>query len=143
MPVLEEAQYMEEKQFVYCVLTYYQYRRCKTTHSPLIFYLGNSHGNDVSQVQPGQRISIYLYDFALRTNGTALTTQENHKVCRVYATLREKTSIRSVTVCGGRERIQHVYSSTTDQVEMRILNSKTPHKPVYFMFKYEGNAVFR
>ncbi len=59
---------------------------------------------------------------------------------RVYATLREQDG-RSQTVCGGARRVQHVYTSDAARVEVRVLNSQTPHTtPVYFLLKAQGTV---
>ena len=93
-------------------------------------------------MEEGQKISVTLYDFALKIINSSSTDivsgTPNSKICRVYATIREATNTRSITVCGGNNRVRHVYTSVTNQIELRILNSKTPHDPLYFLFKYEG-----
>ncbi len=88
--------------------------------------------------EEGQKISVTLYDFALRAVNASRSVGPSREICRVYATIREATNTRSITVCGGNSRVRHVYTSVTSQIELRILNSKTPHDPLYFMFKYEG-----
>ncbi len=93
-------------------------------------------------MEEGQKISVTLYDFALKVINTtasdATSGVPSSKICRVYATIREATNTRSITVCGGNARVRHVYTSVTNQIELRMLNSKTPHDPLYFLFKYEG-----
>jgi len=65
-------------------------------------------------------------------------------MCRVYATIREMTSKRSTTVCGGgsasgaRQKTVHV--SVDHQVEIRIINSHAAPKPLVFVLKFEGFA---
>ena len=100
---------------------------------------GSADAPWVIKAQQGQRINITLYDFALSSNQT--TSQDPSSVCRVYATLRELSSTRSVTVCGGKQRVRHVYTSATEQVQLRILNSKTPSTRIYSVFQYTGKGV--
>ena len=96
----------------------------------------------IIRMEKGQKISVTLYDFALKlinsSGADVVSGTPNSKICRVYATIREATNTRSITVCGGNSRVRHVYTSVTNQVELRILNSKTPHDPLYFLFKYQG-----
>ncbi len=112
-----------------------------------------------SQVPAGQSINISLWDFGLKVarNRTLASSAPNgiatkdinmaaignsqHKICRVYATIKEKSLGRSITVCGGRSRHQHVYTSDTNEVEIRILSGQAapPSQTVYFILQYQGN----
>jgi hypothetical protein len=61
-------------------------------------------------------------------------------MCQVYATIREATSKRSTTVCGGGpSRQKSVHVSVDHQVEIRIINSDRSPKPLIFVLKYEGH----
>ena len=109
-----------------------------------------------TQVPSGQSINISLWDFGLKAarnrtlTGGALNGllgneanmapgSKNNKICRVYATIKEKSLGRSVTVCGGRARHKHVYTSDTNEVEIRILSGQSPpNQAVYFLLEYQG-----
>ena len=96
------------------------------------------------QVPEGQRINLTLLDFGLRPRNhtaTAMGQGSQHNLCRVYATLRERSPGRSVTVCGGRQRERHVYTSDTNVVELRILHNQAANEPVYFLFRYRGKRL--
>ena len=98
----------------------------------------------VFQVPEGQRINLTLLDFGVRPRNhtTAVTQPSQNNLCRVYATLREKSPGRSVTVCGGRQREGHVYTSDSNVVELRILQPSQPSKEaVHFLFKYRGKSI--
>ena len=58
--------------------------------------------------------------------------------CRVYGTLKEETATRSTTVCGAKQRVQHVYTSVTNSVELRIVGKSSAERKDYFLFHYEG-----
>lgn len=74
----------------------------------------------------GQRVNVTLYDFsreALATSdpGTAGSSRNSGRTCKVYATIRDGSGSRSTTICGGRAPVTHVFLSTTSRVEVRLL----------------------
>ena len=92
----------------------------------------------LSQGEPGQRINFTLMDFALFVRNTSKSSPfVSH--CHVYAILKELggndgSSGRSVTICGGKQRIDQVYMSTTHKVEVRVLGRNRN-----FIVNYTGN----
>ena len=79
-------------------------------------------------------------DFALFVrNMSKSSTSRGH--CHVYVIFKERgeneeTSGRSVTICGGKQRIQRVYTSTTNKVEVRVLGRNKN-----FIVNYTGKYV--
>lgn len=114
-------------------------------------------------VGDGQTINVTLYDFsheALVTAahpGDSLTHHgaSHHgdgdagRTCKVYATIRDGSGSRSTTICGGRAPVTHVFLSTSNQVEIRVLqpaaakvkskvNSMSSDVMPYFLLRYQG-----
>ena len=81
----------------------------------------------VVQAPPGQHINFTLHDFG-RARGTS-------EVCHAYAILRETSPEQRLTVCNGRERRRHVYTSLSNTVEIRILGS---NKGRHFLLEYQS-----
>lgn len=86
----------------------------------------------VIKVDRGQRINITLYDFA------TLQFNQESPICQVYATLKERTRTRDVTVCAGGDRIKHVMISDTNELEITIVTHSTQPTTPYFLLQYEG-----
>ena len=45
---------------------------------------------------------------------------------------------RETAVCGSTYRETVVYTSRSNKLELSIMASSTPDKPLYFLFKYQG-----
>ena len=105
----------------------------------------------------GQRVNITLHDFsyeALATREPGSSALKDGRTCKVYATIRDGSGSRSTTICGGRAPVTHVFLSTTNRVQIRLLqpaavqvNSKVKAKVnsesadvdmPYFLLRYEG-----
>ena len=87
--------------------------------------------------QPGQRINLTLHDFAVNQNKTVKLGGIKH--CHVYAILKERdvgSTGKSSTICGGNRKSKHIYLSSTESVEVRIL-TRNADKPKYFLIDYE------
>lgn len=97
------------------------------------------------QMKPGQRVNVTLLDFggpsgASRTSD--LPTDGVGRVCRVYATIREGSgNRRSVTICGGQGRVRHVHISQGNLIEIRLITTNHPTRPVHFLLRYEGRST--
>ena len=89
------------------------------------------------KVDRGQRVNLTLFDFSI------LSYPQDSPICQVYATIKENTQTRDVTVCGGRERQRHLMISDTNEVEIQIVNHGGQEVRPYFMLKYEGEAFMR
>ncbi len=91
------------------------------------------------RVSPGQRINITLYDFGrsryLGNGTTPHKPMTQH--CHVYAILKEEDASRSVTICGGEERVKAIYLSTSNTVEVRIIGGMAKRNSRYFLLHYE------
>lgn len=83
----------------------------------------------------GQQINLTLHDYALQN-----TSGDPKSHCHVYAILKERAVGKSTTLCGGRERLQQVYLSATNTVEVRIL-PVSPGRARYFMLEYQSEYV--
>ena len=86
------------------------------------------------QAQPGQRISIDLYDFDRGTGSLSA-------ICNAYAILREHSpeiNTQRLTICNGVERTRHIYTSISNELEIRVLGGikKTRH----FLIKYTSKS---
>lgn len=81
-------------------------------------------------------------------SGPGASSAAGGRMCRVYATIREMTSKRSTTVCGGsgsgktgRQKTVHV--SVDHQLEIRIINSHAAPKPLVFLLRFEGEITVK
>ena len=83
----------------------------------------------------GQKIRISLIDYGVSPDSQGDSLQES-SVCKVYAVLKEDTTKKSVTVCGGGKKEREVYTSQKHAVELRILGSSGGGE--YFLLKYES-----
>ena len=70
-------------------------------------------------------------------NGSS--TSRQFTSCTIYAVIKEEYNDAYVTVCAGNERLSHVYTSTSDTVEIHIVSKKQTSADLpKFVFKYEG-----
>ena len=100
---------------------------------------------------PGQTIRLRMYDFAIASRDR---TQPGSipRVCHVYAVVKERTIRASDTVCGGDQREVNMYTSTTNQIEVRMVAASSPtsqaaiqkkaQRNTYFMFMYSGRFKY-
>ena len=79
----------------------------------------------------GQRIKLTLLDFSGLT-GKNPTSQQ----CNVYATIKEPTAGVSETVCGTRERVTIIYTSDSNQVQVRLVPRGKDNKA--FVIRHQG-----
>ena len=80
--------------------------------------------------QAGQRVNLTLVT-------VDTLSSSNPSVCHVYAVVREVGV--SQTICRGRTRLAHVYTSTTHAVEVWIVGSNGNNDDHGFsMLKYES-----
>ena len=56
----------------------------------------------------------------------------------MFGTIKEETATRGSTVCGAKERVQHVYTSVSNSIELRIVGKNPSDRSEYFLFRYEG-----
>ena len=88
------------------------------------------------RAQPGQRINFTLLDFAT-VNASLTEGGRGASHCHVYVILKESRAGRSVTVCGGQGREKAIFTSTSHDVEVRVLTGASANAR-YFLLKYDG-----
>ena len=88
----------------------------------------------------GQTIHIRLLSFQTALRSTSAAQHQLPPVCRVYAVIRERWSTRpGVTICGGSQRDELVYSSLSDLVEIRVV-AAARRSGDYFLMKIEATG---
>ena len=58
--------------------------------------------------------------------------------CRVYATVKEMSTGRHFTICGGYERTRHVYITTSHHIQIRIIGQTEEDQTGRFLLHYQG-----
>ena len=63
--------------------------------------------------------------------------------CIVYAIIKEELAGTTQTICGGYSRFQHIYTSASNSLEIRIVDSyqddeNTPN----FVIEYNGRSTW-
>ena len=94
----------------------------------------------VITVKPGQKINITLYDFSMERiyRHEHDTANIDVHVCHEYAVVQERLTDWSSLVCGGINRVENVYVSKTESVEIHI----TSRDSRYFLLQFEGKQLF-
>ena len=94
----------------------------------------------VIQVRPGQRVNLTVYDFSLDRayNSNTMNLGAGTEVCQEYALVQDWASAHSTIVCGGRSKEQHVLTSDSNVLEIKLTNNNDK----YFLVKYEGGYNF-
>ena len=94
----------------------------------------------IIKASPGQKVNITMLDFS--SNHTSvenlLNSRRIPRICKVYATIRETTAMRSTTVCGSQGRERNIYTSSKNEVEVRILGNSAGNKKTQFLLYYQG-----
>jgi hypothetical protein len=98
---------------------------------------GSTNTPWVLKTQPGQTINITLHDYALRSAVSSQPAAPGH--CQVYAIIKENASGRSKTICGGLLRTSHVFSTSLNEIEIRMMTGGTAER--YFALEYNGNST--
>lgn len=146
--------------------------------SPTYYYLssiitettgcGSPNSPWLLKVGEGQKINLTLYDFSSESlahydrekenlqahNTSSIWTQS--MVCRILATIKEKTTrVNALNICSGQGKVHKVYSSSTNQLQLRFNIPSAVQKPSFggsqeskspqpkalgseFMFKIQG-----
>jgi hypothetical protein len=105
--------------------------------SALETWCGTSTSPWLIEAQPGQKISLTLYDFgvAKKYDDETLYGEED---CDVkYAIITEEDPPQSITICGGKKRVSTAYRSYRNRVQIEII-PKARHYANYFLIHYEG-----
>ena len=88
------------------------------------------------ELQPGQRVNITLFDFALAPK------RNEQGGCFRYAIIKETGGPqRGTPVCGGRNREKHVYTSTGHLVEIQIVSREVFSTNGQFILYYQGEYL--
>ena len=59
--------------------------------------------------------------------------------CIIYAIIEEESAGTTQTICGGYSRIKHVYTSTSNSLEIRIVDlNQDDENTRNFVIEYEG-----
>ena len=59
--------------------------------------------------------------------------------CNIYAKIREEASGGIVTVCSGKRRHRHLYTTVSSSVEIRIINTgDSGDESAYFLIHFQG-----
>jgi len=88
----------------------------------------------------GQRINITLVDFA-----TPRADADVGLVCVQYAVMTERLrQPRTRRVCGGNRRRQHLYTSSSNSVDVHLTSGRNhvdADEHFYFLLHYKGQSV--
>ena len=90
----------------------------------------------VIEVEPSQKINLTLFDFFARESPSS-----SHLPCTEYVVLREDLTGEVESVCRGVERVRHIYTSTTNRLEVEFPHAQS-NTDVYFAVYYEGEFCF-
>ena len=67
--------------------------------------------------------------------------ENNDRRCNVYANIIEEASGARMTVCSGETRHRHLYMTTTNSVEIQIVNAgQNVDEPAYFALAFQGKS---
>ena len=59
--------------------------------------------------------------------------------CVVYAVIKEESSGTTQTICGGNDRLQHVFTTSSNALEIRVIDSEAVDGNMpNFVIEYEG-----
>lgn len=87
------------------------------------------------EARPGQTLRITLFDFNWAVGSAP------DPVCHVYAIIKEAAASNSETICAGSLRVQEVYTSITNVVEVRLVAARRDKPKGNFLLKYEGTGL--
>ena len=64
--------------------------------------------------------------------------------CDIYAKINEEASGARLTVCSGETRHRHLYTSSTNSVEIQIVKAgATGDESAYFVIAFQGITCFQ
>nr|UCK81582.1 Gal-binding and CUB domains containing receptor 13 [Arenicola marina] len=86
----------------------------------------------VMEASPGQRIHVSLVDFGWTSRESGELQPSSQ--CDVYGYISERRLGMNNTLCGGRARDRHVYSSASNVIEIQLLQTKG--NPATFLLQY-------
>ena len=93
--------------------------------------------------QPGQRVNLTLYDFAVEDKSIGIynvVEQPNVKKCHDYGIIKEYTNSES-PICGGQKRVSHLYTSEAHVVKVWVTNDQHAKDIKRFVIEYSGKST--
>ena len=104
---------------------------CADVNSPLVI-----------EVLPGQQINFTLLDFTLphaAVQGSKLFS--SFPECQEYAVIFDTAARRKISVCGGTHRLQQIYLSTNNSVELYFRKSSSREDGHRILLHFKGRSV--
>ena len=93
------------------------------------------------RAQPGQRIRFDIYDFTMTDNylrGVQTNIEEN---CPVVTLFTENGESTMKSLCDGRTRERHVYTSSGHTVDVELILRQSIDTSTLFLIKYKGKWI--
>ena len=92
-------------------------------------------------MSPGQQINVTMYDF--------FTWDENDNfpeghlradACTTVGLIREGKRVKEIQTCLTHQyrRMTHIYTATSNNIEIELVHPATMKKRMYILLKYEG-----
>ena len=91
-------------------------------------------------VPKGQIIELTLIDFMVGTRNATNFVGNVPRTCEVYATVKESHS-QAQTVCGSIKKQSVVYTSSSNEVEIRLTSSTQSENQKHFLLKFKGTIL--
>ena len=97
----------------------------------------------VIKAQPGQRISLSLLNLYRTAESFQLLPGFEESlgrpdVCYEFALLRDGGHAKSLTSCGGENRVSNIYLSRSNEVQIQFVNPNVLQTLGNYLLKYEG-----
>lgn len=117
-----------------------------STVTKLLGGLGSVNCPWVVRAQPGQRISLSLLNlFRSEDSFNLLPGFEDSlgrpDVCYEFASLRDGGQVKSLTSCGGEDRVSNVYLSRSNEIKIQFVNPNVLETLGTYLLKYEGKRI--
>ena len=88
----------------------------------------------------GQTIELHLIDFAASPSYKA-QHDEVERHCPVYATIREDGVTLGQTICGGRTKDRHIYTSVDHVLDIEIPLQQDDKKKRFYLINYKSESL--
>jgi hypothetical protein len=92
---------------------------------------GSPNAPYILEARPGQTIQVMMQDFSYYERVSV------DRPCEAYAVIKEGEGQGSKTICAGKTLQSHIYTSSTNRIQITIMDRTTPK---YFILKYQGLA---
>ena len=91
------------------------------------------------KANPGQKVKLALYNFARSSKVIPdMAPESRPDICYEFASLRDNGKEKSLTACGGEDRVNLIHISETNVVEVTFVSAALLRKLGTFLLKYEG-----